>query len=163
MKARYSVKCGEFYLERRRIVYKKILVPLDGSPFAEAVLPHAQEIALKEGAEIILLRIPAAPAAEFLNRQPAIAARIVDGETAAAEKYVAAKMKSLERRNIKAQAITRVGPVPDTILEVAETTHADLIAMSTHGRTGAQRWLLGSVADQIVHRARIPVMLIHPN
>jgi nucleotide-binding universal stress UspA family protein len=57
----------------------------------------------------------------------------------------------------------RDGSTPDTILEVAEETHADMIAMSTHGYSGIQRWLMGSVADQVVHYSHIPVMLIHPN
>lgn len=144
-------------------MYKKILVPLDGSPLAETVLPHAQAIAKKEGAEIILLRIPTMPAQEFMDRQPAIAAKIKDEELAAAENYVNAKMRALKKNNIKVRTVTQAGPVPDTILEVAEKTHADMIAMSTHGRTGVQRWLIGSVADKVVHHAHIPVMLIHPN
>jgi nucleotide-binding universal stress UspA family protein len=48
-------------------------------------------------------------------------------------------------------------------LEVAEETNADVIAMSTHGRSGVQRWLMGSVAEKVVHHSHIPVMLIHPN
>jgi nucleotide-binding universal stress UspA family protein len=49
------------------------------------------------------------------------------------------------------------------ILKVADEIHADVIAMSTHGRSGIQRWLMGSVADRVVHHSHIPVMLIHPN
>ncbi|HNB35488.1 MAG TPA: universal stress protein, partial [Anaerolineales bacterium] len=59
--------------------------------------------------------------------------------------------------------IVQEGAVPETILAVADETHADMIAMSTHGRTGVSRWLMGSVADRVVHYAHIPVMLIHPN
>lgn len=144
-------------------MYKKILVPLDGSPLAEAALPHAQAIAKKEDAEIILLRIPTIPAEEFMDRQPAIAAKIKDEETAAAKKYINAKMTALIRNHIRVRTVTKTGPVPETILAVAESTHADMIAMSTHGRTGIQRWLIGSVADKVVHHAHIPVMLIHTN
>lgn len=144
-------------------MYKKILVPLDGSPLAEAALPHAEAIAKAEGAEIILLRIPVTPAAEFFTREPAMAVKIQKEEEAEAMKYINAKKLALSRHNIKVTAVTQDGPVPDTILSVAEDTHADLIAMSTHGRTGIRRWLLGSVADRVVHLAHIPVMLIHPN
>jgi len=49
------------------------------------------------------------------------------------------------------------------IVNVADETHTDIIAMSTHGRTGVSRWLMGSVADKIVQHAHIPVMLIQPN
>lgn len=144
-------------------MYKKILVPLDGSELSEAVLPHAKAIAKSEGAEIILLRVPLMPAIEFYSREPLIAAKIFEEEQAEAQKYVNGKMDELKKEKIEVQAITQNGPVPDTILAVAEDSHADMIAMSTHGRTGVTRWLLGSVADKIVHHAHIPVMLIHPN
>lgn len=144
-------------------MYKKILVPLDGSPLSEAALPHAQAIAKAEGAEIILLRVPLMPAVEFFAREPAIAVRIQEEEQAEAVRYINEKMDEIKKENIKVTAVTQNGPVPDTILAVAEETQTDMIAMSTHGRTGLQRWLMGSVADRVVHHAHIPVMLIHPN
>jgi nucleotide-binding universal stress UspA family protein len=144
-------------------MYKKILVPLDGSPLAEAALPHAEAIAKAEGAEIVLLRIPLVPAAEMFTREPSIALKIHDEEEAEAEKYINTKMVDLKKHNVKVTALTQDGPVPDTILAVAEETEADMIAMSTHGRTGVKRWLMGSVADRVVHHAHVPVMLIHPN
>lgn len=144
-------------------MYKKILVPLDGSPLAEAALPHAEAIAKSEGAEIVLLRIPTMPTAEFFSRDPAIAIKIHDEEQAEAVNYINLKVEELKKDHIKVSAVTQDGPIPDTILAVAEETHADMIAMSTHGRTGLQRWLMGSVADKVVHHAHIPVMLIHPN
>ena len=63
----------------------------------------------------------------------------------------------------KVTHIMREGPIPEMILKVADEVHADVIAMSTHGRSGVQRWLMGSVADRVVHYSHIPVMLIHPN
>lgn len=120
-------------------MYKKILVPLDGSPLSEAALPHAEAIAKSEGAEIILLRIPMIPVTEFFARQPSIAIRIQQEEEAAAIDYINAKMNDLKKDHIKVTAITQVGSVSDTILSVAEENHADMIAMSTHGRTGVQR------------------------
>jgi nucleotide-binding universal stress UspA family protein len=151
------------FYERRWTMYKKILVPLDGSPLAEAALPHAEAIAKSEGAEIVLLRVPTMPAAEFLGRDPSLAIKIQEEEEAEAKRYVNKKMNELTKAHIKVSAITQDGPVPDTILAVAEETHADMIAMSTHGRTGVQRWLMGSVADRVIHHAHIPVILIHPN
>jgi nucleotide-binding universal stress UspA family protein len=52
------------------------------------------------------------------------------------------------------------GPVADVIVDHAATSGADLIVMSTHGRTGVQRWLLGSVADRVLHGAKAPVLLV---
>lgn len=144
-------------------MYKKILVPLDGSPLAEAALPHAETIAKSEGAEIVLLRVPMVPATELFNREPSIAVKIQEEEDAEAERYINKIACNVNRLHIPVTAITREGYVPETILAVAEEIHADLIAMSTHGRTGLMRWLMGSVADRVVHHAHIPVILIHPN
>lgn len=144
-------------------MYKKILVPLDGSKLAEAALPHAVTIAKSEGAEVILLRIPMIPATEFFTREPSIAIKIQEDEEANAKKYLNMKLDELKKEHIPASIMILEGSVPDTILGIAEETHSDMIVMSTHGRTGIQRWLMGSVADRVVHHAHIPVMLIHPN
>jgi nucleotide-binding universal stress UspA family protein len=69
---------------------------------------------------------------------------------------------NLEREGLRVTYLLRDGIVAETILEVAEIERADLIAMSTHGRTGILRLLLGSVAEQVVHHSKIPVMLIRP-
>lgn len=144
-------------------MYKKILVPLDGSPLAEAALPYAQELAKVEGAEIIILRIPDMVELKFPAREYANSLRKQREAEEKAEEYVNDKVAALNKEEIKAEGITRDGPVLETILAVAEETHADMIAMSTHGRIGLQRWLKGSVADKVVHYSHIPVMLIHLN
>lgn len=144
-------------------MYKKILVPLDGSPNAEAVLPHAEALAKSENAELIILRVPNIPAAEYIALDPVVASTLRKDIREEATNYVTQTVNTLKKDNIKAIGITKEGPVPDTILEVALETQADMIAMSTHGRTGVKRWLMGSVADKIVHHAHIPIMLIHPN
>ena len=144
-------------------MYKKILVPLDGSPLAEAVLPHAQALAKSEGGEIILLRVPVLPVTEFISRDPAIAAKIVEDMEKHTEEYVEFEVAKLKKEGTKASGFTREGSIPDTIIAVAKETHADVIAMSTHGRSGLQRFLMGSVAEQVVSISPIPVMLIHPS
>jgi nucleotide-binding universal stress UspA family protein len=143
-------------------MYKKILVPLDGSALAEAVLPHAQALAKSEGAEIVLLRVAVTPDESLFSRNPALATNIVKEMEEETDAYMKAEVTKLKDEGVKVSGITRDGLVPDTILTVAEETHADVIAMSTHGRTGVQRWLIGSVADRVVHYSPIPVMLIHP-
>jgi nucleotide-binding universal stress UspA family protein len=143
-------------------MYKKILVPLDGSELAEAVLPHARALAKSEGAEIILLRVPVLPNTAFLARDPALASIILKDMEEETEDYMKAEVSKLKEEGAKVKGITREGPVTDTILEVAKEMHADVIAMSTHGYSGVQRWLMGSVADRVVHYSPIPVMLIHP-
>jgi nucleotide-binding universal stress UspA family protein len=144
-------------------MYKKILVPLDGSPLAESVLPHAQALAKAEGAEIVLLSVPPTPSWEYLSRTPGLANKIIEDIEIETEEYLESEVTKLEKEGAKVTSIMRKGPIPDMILQVADEVHADVIAMSTHGRTGVQRWLLGSVAERVVHYSHIPVMLIHPN
>ena len=144
-------------------MYKKILVPLDGSPLAETVLPHAEALAKSQGAEIIILRVPNMPAPGLFSRNPGMAIGIIEEMEIEADKYLQQEADILSREGVKVSSLLREGPVPDTILAAAQETHADVIAMSTHGRTGIQRWLLGSVADEIIRHAHVPVMVIHPN
>jgi nucleotide-binding universal stress UspA family protein len=144
-------------------MYKKILVPLDGSPLAEAVLPHVEALAKSEGAEIVLLRVAVTPARYLFAHNPAEGNNVIQMIEKEAKDYMKAEVSKLQNEGLKVTGITREGPAPDEILEVAEEIHADMIAMSTHGYSGVQRWLMGSVADRIVHYAHIPVMLIRPS
>lgn len=144
-------------------MYKKILVPLDGSTLAEKVLPHAQALAKSEGAELVLLRVPLPPRPEFLMRNPALGTAIIQDAEIETETYLQKEVAELTKEGAHVVSLIREGPVPETILQAAEEVHADLIAMSTHGRSGLQRMLVGSVADKVVNLSPIPVMLIHPN
>lgn len=144
-------------------MYKKILVPLDGSPLAEAILPHAEALAKSEGAEIVLLRVSQPPAPEFLARDVKTGARLVEKMEQEARQYIEVEVRRLRNDGNQVTGIARDGAVLETIVSVARETHADVIAMSTHARSGLQHFLLGSVADDLVHISPIPVMLIHPN
>lgn len=144
-------------------MYKKILVPLDGSPLAETALTHAEEIAKKEDAEIIILRVPEHIEPKFPAQAYAASIRQQRAAEEEAEEYINEKVAKLSRKHIKAEGITREGPVLETIIAVAEETNADMITMSTHGWKGLQRLLKGSVAEKVVQNAHIPVMVIHPN
>ncbi len=144
-------------------MYKKILVPLDGSPFAEAVLPHAMALAKSENAEVVILRVPIVPADEFYGHDVAMRSAINKKIDEESDQYVREKVRRLKMGGVKVTGVVREGPVSETIAEVAEEIHADMIAMSTHGRAGIQRWLKGSVAEEVVHLTHIPVILIHPN
>jgi nucleotide-binding universal stress UspA family protein len=145
-------------------MYKRILVPLDGSTLSEAVLPHAQKLARALDVEIVLLHVDVSPAPEFDNHtspfapQPEEFKKMYVDEKA----YIKNMCAKLERDGLRTTYLLRDGAVAETIMEVAEIEKADLIAMSTHGRTGMLRLLLGSVAEQVVHHSKIPVMLIRP-
>jgi nucleotide-binding universal stress UspA family protein len=141
-------------------VYRKILVPLDGSKTAEGVLPHAKALAYSEGAELILLTVAANPAMDFAFSDPGLALRAEEDQEARSTKYMGEVEKQLKSAGFKVSTLLRMGAVADVILTVAEEMQVDVIAMSTHGRTGPARWLLGSVAERVVRNSKVPVMLI---
>ena len=141
-------------------MYRRILVPLDGSKVAEGVLPHAKSLAYSEGAELILLTVAANPALDFAFSDPGIAQSAVEEQEERSQKYIGEIENDLKVAGFKTSIVLRVGSVAETILEVAEELHVDVIAMSTHGRTGPARWLLGSIAERVVHNSKVPVLLI---
>jgi nucleotide-binding universal stress UspA family protein len=143
-------------------MYRKILVPLDGSKVAEGVLPHAKALAYSEGAELILLTVGANPTMDFMFSDPGLAQNAVLEQEERAKKYVGVIEAELKAAGFRVSMLLRVGSVAETILGVAEEAKADLIAMSTHGRTGPARWLLGSVAEKVVRNSNVPVLLIRP-
>ncbi|MFT3895164.1 MAG: universal stress protein [Anaerolineales bacterium] len=145
------------------MVYKKILVPLDGSDLSEAALPHAKTLASSEEAEIILLRVSANPAAEFSFSDPALADRVIQELEAETLSYLQSVRGKLQKTGFRTSFLIRQGATAETILKIAEEIKADVIVMSTHGRSGVKRWLLGSVTDRVVTHSALPVMIIRPS
>jgi nucleotide-binding universal stress UspA family protein len=143
-------------------MYKKILVPLDGSTTAEGVLPHAKALAYSEGAEIILLNVAANPAQSFAFEDPAIAGVTVTQEEERAGNYMEKICGQLKDDGFKVTSIIREGGAASMILKTSEDLGVDVIAMSTHGRSGIAHWLIGSTAERVVRHSKIPVMLIRP-
>jgi len=145
-------------------MYQRILVPLDGSTLSEAVLPHAKNLARALNAEIVLLHVDVSPAPTFDPHESPLAPQPEGVKVAHADEkhYLKITCNKLEREGLRVTYLLRDGMVAETIMEAAEIEQADLIAMTTHGRTGMLRLLLGSVAEQVVHRSKIPVMLIRP-
>lgn len=141
-------------------MYRKILVPLDGSKVAEGVLPHARSLAYSEGAELILLTVGANPALDFAFSDPGLAQTAVDEQEEKSKAYILKIEAELKADGFKTSTLLRVGSVAEVILGVAEELQVDVIAMSTHGRTGPARWLLGSIAERVVHNSNVPVLLI---
>ena len=136
-------------------MYKSILVPLDGSKLAEAIIPEIEKVASSMQARIILLRVCRAHV--FPGRDPTKAEVEVIRE---AEKYLGGIAKQLATRGFDAEIHVRYGDVADEILSHSRRNEIDLISMSTHGRSGFGRWLLGSVAEKIVRHSEKPVLLL---
>lgn len=141
-------------------MYKKILVPLDGSKVAEGVLPHAKSLAYSEGAELILLTVTSNPAMDLVFSDPGIAETAILEQQEMSKTYISSIENGLKAEGFRVSNLMRVGSVAEVILGVAEELGVDVIAMSTHGRTGPARWLLGSVAERVVHNSKVPVLLI---
>jgi len=141
-------------------MYRKILVPLDGSKTAEGVLPHAKALAYSEGAELILVTVAANPAVDYAFSDPGLALRAQEDQEARSKEYMAEVEKQLKSEGFRVSTLLRIGAVADVILSAAEEMQVDAIAMSTHGRTGPARWLLGSVAERVVRNSKVPVLLI---
>jgi nucleotide-binding universal stress UspA family protein len=147
-------------------MYKKILVPLDGSDLAEAVVPHARAVAQSLGAEIVLLRVLVAHIPDHPPTMgqffPDAIAREEELAQQHIQEYLERVAMPLQASGIRVSCKIRAGRVADAILDIADESGVDLIAMSTHGRSGLSRWLIGSVANKVVHGTKVPVLIVRP-
>ena len=146
-------------------MFSRILVALDGSTAAEEILAHVEALAEKLGATVILLR--AIPALErAVAAQAGVAAGFVDPtpvieqERSEATNYLERVGERLISRGLSVVWQQPEGSASEAILEHAQASNADLIALTTHGRGGLGRAVFGSVADEVLRRARCPVLLL---
>lgn len=144
--------------------HPRLLVPLDGSEFAEAALPVAESLADALGGTLLLLRVVRLPEAPLTEDGKVIA--YVDQELerlrAEAQDYLARVARGLAVGHSAVESAVRVGEPSDAIVAASREFNASLVIMATHGRTGLSRLLLGSVADGVLRRGRVPVMLVRP-
>jgi nucleotide-binding universal stress UspA family protein len=136
-------------------MFERIVVPLDGSELAEAVLGQVRRILLHKDAEVLLVRAVSMP--------PSVEADAVELPSilmAHASKYLEGMAGLLSSQGARVRTVTRQGKAADVILDAAAEENASLIAMSTHGRTGLARWTFGSVAEKILRASRIPVLAV---
>ena len=144
-------------------MYKKIIVPLDGSAAAECVLDHVSEIAGK-GTEIVLVRVTTKPSYDYMLRDAQLSACLDDDITSEAGQYLKKVASGFKRPGVIVSTcvLAEQGPVARILQEFAQKARADLIAISAHGRPGIIGRLMGSIAERLVHGGRIPVLLVHP-
>jgi len=141
-------------------MYKKILVPLDGSDLATKALDQTEKLAKTFGAEIILFQV--VPFLPIYGSPELVTPLIVDEkQKESAERYLANLAEELKKRGHRVTAIVKTGQqVAVEIIDFAKEAGADLIVMCTHGRSGISRWVLGSVALKILTRAETPILLV---
>ena len=144
---------------------KSIVVPLDGSKRAETVLPPAMDLAKKLSLAIVLTRayqIPlsasyAGAESPYIPNSDALL-NLVRDEAGA---YLEAKVNELHQNGVeKVSSILLVGSGADEIIDLARSTPDNLIAMCTHGRSGVERWVLGSVTEKVVRHSGDPVLVV---
>jgi nucleotide-binding universal stress UspA family protein len=150
---------------------RSILIPLDGSKLAEAVIPDVKELIKQRGAEIEMILInvinqPVIPPYVIYWNQTE-QSRMV-GETVAALKtnsqiYLNTLVETLKKDGFKARAVQAIGDPTEEVIKCAGENKPGLIAMTTHGRSGLNRFVFGSVAENIMRRLqKTPLFLVKP-
>jgi nucleotide-binding universal stress UspA family protein len=141
-------------------MYKRILLPLDGSAIAEQALPHAIAIVCRFQAELILMRV-LVPAFE----RPIMYIKHIEQSEKEhlilAQEYLDGVATYIKAENIiKVQTMTAQGIPHEEIVRFAEENSVDLIVICSRGQSGISRWLMGSVADRVCRGVNAPVLLI---
>lgn len=147
----------------------KVLVPLDGTDVGEAVLAKLDKLVFQAtpnaDAEVTLLHVISRVNFNVLTDDPKAQLPIPADElkrlTDDAQSYLDSVSGRISRQGIRVKTMVRVGQAADEIVKAAHATGANLIAMSTHGRNGMVRWMLGSVTDRVIRlEGTIPVLAI---
>jgi nucleotide-binding universal stress UspA family protein len=142
-------------------MYERVLVPLDGTERAEAILPIVEQMAGPLDAEFILFRVvePISPgeamASAGVVTPDTFLARELD-----AKRYLHEVERRLSKKGLRVRAQVVIGPPVEEILAAAKATGADLIAMATHARSAVGRIFFGSVAEAVLHASPVPVLMI---
>jgi nucleotide-binding universal stress UspA family protein len=145
-------------------MYKKILVPLDGSELAECVLPHVESIARGCGVEeVIFLRV-VERFHQVCDYEGCLSQEIISSidtdNKAAADSYLSQLIKRARYDGVSIKPEVITGTPAESIADYATKNSVDLITIATHGRSGIGRWVWGNVADRILRSACVPVLMI---
>ncbi len=143
-------------------MYKNLLVPLDGSKRAEAILPHVESLALCFNTKVILLVVE--EPALMLERDEVIDQPKYQKERDKAKKKIQAYLAALENgfraKGIEVRTLIGHGPVVKAIIDTAQRENAELVAMASHGHSGLPRTFYGSIAAGVLQRIDRPLLLI---
>ncbi len=151
--------------------FNRILVPVDGSPFSESTFPYVVELAKKTNKEILLLHVCEPPIVPSYGSHPINPTwkKYRDDMWGEVEKlsttYLKRTMAALKKKGLKAKSRVvkaQTGEVAKIIMQVSKEENVDLLVIATQGRTGASRWVYGSVANRIVEEFSQPILLIRP-
>ena len=149
-------------LQQRGLV-KRILVPLDGSKVGEAAIPYAVGLAQELGSELVLYQVLkhiVLLAAEGATMSSAMYEEEEKYRRASATAYLESIGRGFREKGVSTSSALGLGAPADKIIDYAEANAIDLIAMSTHGRSGITRWVFGSVTDKVLHAGNTPVLTV---
>lgn len=145
-------------------MYQHILVPLDGSRFAEIALPHALEMASKFDSKITLVRVVTPPnviTEDMVDGTGELVIKIEGVWRDEAKDYLQAQAGSIRQQGYEVKTDVRLSAdIAGAILDAVQAHNADVVIMSTHGRSGLGRWLFGSVAQKVLQHAPVHTLLI---
>jgi nucleotide-binding universal stress UspA family protein len=148
-------------------MYKKILVPLDGSKLAECALPHAEEVAKGCGTEkVILVSVTERAQGYRAVEDPSqplgtqLVPEAVGKEEKQARSYLSRIAEAMEAKGIKVDTEVLLGDPAEEIVIYAKHPGCDIIIMSSHGRSGIHRWTHGSIADRVFRGSPVPVLMV---
>ncbi len=149
-------------------MHERILVPLDGSKVGEAALPYIEDLVAKVGScstvEVVLLQVITSLSHYVLAGETSAQIPYTDRELGQIKKkateYLDKAAANLRSKGATVKTIIATGNAAEEIIKTARETSADLIAMSTHGRSGLSRWALGSVTDKVLREGQVPVLTV---
>jgi len=153
-------------------MYKKIMVPFDGSELAECVLPHVNRFVTGLQAETIIFVTVIEPRSTHFSEMGSDIdphgvesmkknTKLVDeGRISYATKYLQQVINRVKRDGIKFKADVLVGQAADRLVDYVDANRIDLVLIATHGRSGINRWVRGSVADKVLRSSHAPVLMV---
>ena len=155
------VRAGETAAVQGTAAWQRMIVPLDGSPLAERVIPHAAELARPLGLEVVLMRVFGVPTPVFAEDYGPYVEELWTQLEDEAQKYLTEKKQQLLAQGLtNVVTIVPAGFPAEKIIDAARERKEALVAMSTHGRSGFNRFVIGSVTDRVVRHSGDPVLII---
>jgi len=152
-------------------MYKRIMVPLDGSELAERVLPHLKALhsAFPEASAVLVRVVEPSPvifddtaSISSTSREKMIAdlKRVEEKRKSDAAAYLDRVIQKMTSEEEKFTSVVLGGRVADRLAEYIENQDIDLVIMATHGRSGISRWVRGSIAERVLSSSRVPVLMV---
>lgn len=152
---------------RQAASFTHALLPLDGSKTAEAALPYAESIAARTKMRMSLLRAVSPLIDQYAGPPEGYVVdytgKVMQALEEEALEYLKQTSKLIEEKGFLVSTTMIMGSPASEILKFIEKQKVDLVVISTHGRTGFGRWILGSVADKVLHSVEVPLLLIRPS